>query len=309
MSSSKEKKNSSKHERGSSSSKPSSSSSHKKHHSRDSAIGSSITTASDRASVGTAVEDEVFTRTTIEEQRYNLNSVQEALDAAYVKIKALEKKNEKLNDELSDSHKEIRTLKKERSGYLKEQQDLIRIIDDLNAKLDKEPSPRSKAASMARPSSSSAETKERKPSPTIRNRPAEPTRPRHQEILYDHPAPLPSPRQPSSMSSSQQRQQPLITNHERRSSLYDRQTLPTVPQAPVNHHPNPFLPRTTPAVTYSPAMALPHTTSYTPSNVSYTTAPMGVPTYAISTTSSGGSGSGSGGRRRKDDGRYHLEPL
>ena len=311
--SSKPKKDSkSHHERGASTSKPSSSS-HKKHHSRDSAIGSSITTASDRAAVGTATKDEVFQSSTItEDQRYDLKAVQGALETAYEKIKILEKKNERLDAELAESHKEIRTLKKERSGYLKEREDLLDMIDQLNAKPEKDNSPRSKAAPMATTSSSTVpSSNDRRSTPSARDRPHEiPLRQRHEQAIYEEQAPLPSPRQPSSMST--QRHAPLpISDRERRSSLYERQNLPVVPQPPINHHVNPFLPRTTPAVTYSPAMVMPHAT-YTPSHITYTTAPpMSVPAYAVSTTSSGsGSGSGDGrGRRRRDDGRYHLEPL
>jgi hypothetical protein len=80
-------------------------------HSRDSGVGSSST--SDRASLGTPPKDVPFSRHQIENQRYNLSAVQEALDAAYEKIRQLEQSTARLDDALADSNKKNRQLKRE----------------------------------------------------------------------------------------------------------------------------------------------------------------------------------------------------
>lgn len=244
------------------------SSSHRQQPSRDSAIGS--TSASDRASLGTTVPEASFPPSQVENQRYNLRVVQEALDAAHDRIKHLEASNASLSESLAESNKENRTLKKEKSGLIKENEDLLCAIDDLNKRLKREGSPRSMATATG-----SVASRERPPS----FRKSESPRPLPLEETLNHP-----PRQ---------------TPHydERRSStLYQRTTLPIVPVPPPNPHPNPFTPRTTPVVTYAPSMSTPVVT-YAPSTISYTTAPI----YAVSTTSSK--------RKSHDDGKYHLQPL
>lgn len=282
MSSSKPKKVS--HERGTSKSF----SQHKHKSSRDSAIGS--TSASDRASVGTAVhQDAPLKDSELEDQRYNLRVVQEALNAAYDRIKKLEASHTSLNDSLAQSHKENRALKKEKSGLLRENEDLLGAIDDLNKKLRREASPRAMAATSA-----SASSKTERPSAALRK----PDSPK--QLQYDNPT---SPHSQSYQYDHQPQQQRPVSNHgDRRSSLYERHNLPSAPEPPTNPHPNPFMPRTTPVITYSPTTSYP-AVSYSPSTVSYTTSPP----YAI--TPSHISSNGSPQRRQFDDGKYHLQPL
>ena len=118
---------------------------HSHRNSRDSGVGSS--SASDRASLGTAPEhDSSFTHRQIEDQRLNLSAVQEALDAANERIRKLEASTERLSGLLAESNKENRSLKKEK-------RDLLDHIEDLDADLDyerrfnrREASPRTSAA-------------------------------------------------------------------------------------------------------------------------------------------------------------------
>jgi len=105
--------------------------------SRDSGVGSS--SASDRASFGTAPSELPFTNAQIETQRHILSVVQEALDAANEKIKALEASTAKLNNLLAESNKENRLLKREKVEHNKVE-DLLDVLDDErkeNAKLRK----------------------------------------------------------------------------------------------------------------------------------------------------------------------------
>lgn len=86
--------------------------SHHHRSSRDSGVGSS--SASDRASLGTA-PDSPFTYQQRDEQRQILGAVQEALDAANEKIRQLEAANAKLNSALKESNHENRVLKREKA--------------------------------------------------------------------------------------------------------------------------------------------------------------------------------------------------
>lgn len=92
-----------------------SSRSHHHRSSKDSGVGSS--SASDRASLGTA-PDAPFTYQQVEDQRQILGAVQEALDAANERIRQLEAANAKLNTQLFDSNKENRLLKREKGELL-----------------------------------------------------------------------------------------------------------------------------------------------------------------------------------------------
>jgi hypothetical protein len=121
-------------------SKPSKSHHHRS--SRDSGVGSS--SASDRASLGTA-PDSQFTHQQREEQRQILGAVQEALDAANEKIRQLEAANAKLNSALKESNQENRLLKREKAELHNQ---LDNANDDLDAqakvidKLTREASPK-----------------------------------------------------------------------------------------------------------------------------------------------------------------------
>ena len=181
-------------------------SSHHRHHSsRDSGVGSS--SASDRASLGTNPNEYEFDERQVEDQRYNLSVVQEALDAANEEIKHLKALNASLNESLAESHKENRTLKKEKIGLHKENKDLVNAIEELNSTLKRSPSPRTAAAAL---------NSERRPSSRKGSD---------------------SPRQ----MYAEERPRP---NHgERRSSGYDY-TPPRAPHPPHNPYPNPFEPRT-----------------------------------------------------------------
>ena len=96
------------------------------HRSRDSGVGSS--SASDRASIGTAHHESSFSYQQIEDQRHILGVVQEALDAANEKIRALEAQNSHMNLALTESNKENRLLKREKG-------DLLNLVDDLRERL------------------------------------------------------------------------------------------------------------------------------------------------------------------------------
>lgn len=252
-----------------------SSSSHTRHHSRDSGIGSS--SASDRASLGTADHDEYsYPDHQVEDQRYNLRVVQEALNAAYDKIQRLEASNASLNDSLTESNKENRALKKEKSGLIKENDDLLAAIYELNKRLKKESPPR---ISTSKPSSSDRE-KERRPSSRKGS-----DSPRTTTYTMDE--------RPRSNHSD---------SHRRSSTVYDQTHVyasspPLAPQAPYNPHPNPFAPKTS-GVSYA---TVPVSVAYAPSTVSYSSTPL----YTVTPHSS------SSNRRSKeyDDGKYHLQPL
>jgi chromosome segregation ATPase len=117
----------------------------KGHRSRDSGVGSS--SASDRASLGTSggAEDSPFD----EDQRHILSAVQEALDAANERIRHLEAANSSLNAELSDSNKENRIIKREKSELLHKIDRLKKDLadeQDLSDRLRRESSARSAAA-------------------------------------------------------------------------------------------------------------------------------------------------------------------
>jgi hypothetical protein len=214
-------------------------SSHHHHNSRDSGVGSS--SASDRASLGTAPNEYAYNDRQVEDQRYNLRVVQEALDAAYERIRHLEASNSSLNDSLTESNKENRALRKEKSGLIKENDDLLDAIEDLNQRLKRETSPRSASGS----GSASTVKPERRPS---------------------------SRKGPDSPRQHYIDERPLSNHSDRRSSMYDR-APPSAPQPPPNPHPNPFAPRT-PSVTYA---AVPASVSYSPSAVSYSQTPL----YAV----------------------------
>ncbi|KAK2627892.1 hypothetical protein QTJ16_002538 [Diplocarpon rosae] len=109
---------------------------HHHHHrsSRDSGVGSS--SASDRASLGTAANESSHYRQ-IETQRHNLRAVHEALDAANDKIKQLEAGAVKLNALLSDSNKENRLLKKEKSELCDRVEDLKDQLEDARKSSDR----------------------------------------------------------------------------------------------------------------------------------------------------------------------------
>jgi hypothetical protein len=101
--------------------------SHHHHDSRDSGVGSS--SASDRASLGTA-PDSPFTYEQVRNQRQILGAVQEALDAANEKIRQLEAATAKLNTSLTESNKENRLLKREKAELHNELDAALDKIDD-----------------------------------------------------------------------------------------------------------------------------------------------------------------------------------
>lgn len=303
--------------------------SHRHHNSRDSGVGSS---SSDRATVHD--DEEIHHQQDFEKQPQNLRVVQEALSAAKEHIKHLEATIKTLNADLGDSNKENRTLKKEKSGLLRdnqdlvkekdgllsENQDLVEVIEDLNLKLKKrESSPRSSMASAA--ATATAKKPERRPSMSTRQGPPSPRRQQSHPEEHDRPLPSHGEKRPSIRQS--QTQGPLPSPRlqvytdpqlERRlsSSMYDRTApLPSAPQPPVNHHPNPFTPRSvnSPMVTYA---AIPANVSYAPSAASYVSQQ---PLYVSASHGSVSGSSSSSKRERKekrgefDDGKYHLKPL
>lgn len=117
---------------------------HKHRSSRDSGVGSS--SASDRASLGTAPNDSPFSHQQTEDQRHILSVVQEALDAANEKIKALEAHTAQLNTLLAESNKENRLLRREKGDLHNKVEDLLDLLEDerkASERLRRENSPRS----------------------------------------------------------------------------------------------------------------------------------------------------------------------
>jgi hypothetical protein len=103
--------------------------SHDRHHSRDSGVGSS--SASDRASLGTSPLDESpFNYRQIQDQRYSLTALQEAIDAANERVRQLQSENARLNASLAERNKENRCLKKERIELLDKVDDLIDELEN-----------------------------------------------------------------------------------------------------------------------------------------------------------------------------------
>lgn len=118
--------------------------SHTHRSSRDSGLGSS--SASDRASLGEPHNDSHFSRAEIESQRQILRVVQEALDAATARAKALEAQNVQLNHQLKESHKENRLLRLEKTELHNKVEDLKDDLEDerkTNEKLRRASPPRS----------------------------------------------------------------------------------------------------------------------------------------------------------------------
>jgi len=93
----------------------------------DSGIGSS--TASDRASISVP-SDSQSSHGQIEDQRQILGVVQEALDSANERIRQLERDNSSLNLLLSESNKENRLLKRERSDLLNKVDSLMEDLEN-----------------------------------------------------------------------------------------------------------------------------------------------------------------------------------
>lgn len=208
----------------------------KSHHhhrsSKDSGVGSS--SASDRASLGTA-SDSPFTREQVEDQRHILGAVQEALDAAIEKNRQLEAANVKLNIALAESNKENRLLKREKGELWNKLEDAKDALDEKEKvieKLSKEASPR---RASEEPSSSS-------------------TRRSHHR---DEKRPSTSGRRVS------WREMPV--------PLHDRHTPPPAPQAPLNTTPNPFAPRGAPLPTATYPVSGP--VSYASNGLSYVPGP------------------------------------
>jgi hypothetical protein len=187
--------------------------SHHYHRSRDSGVGSS--SASDRASLGTAA-DSPFTREQVEDQRHILGAVQEALEAANEKIKQLEAEKVKLNIQLAESNKENRLLKREKGelwNKLEDAKDDLDEKDKIIERLSKEPTPRRASEESSSSSSRKSHHRDEKRSSMSGRR----------SSLREMPVPL-----------------------------YDRHTPPLAPQAPLSKPPNPFAPRGAPlpAATY-----------------------------------------------------------
>jgi hypothetical protein len=147
----------------------------KSHHhrsSRDSGVGSS--SASDRASLGTA-PDSPFTYQQVNDQRQSLGALQEALDAANEKIRQLEATNAKFNTALAESNKENRLLKREKADLHNKLDDALdeierkeKVIDQFAREMspkrseEKRSSTSSRSSREEKRSSHSREEKERK---------------------------------------------------------------------------------------------------------------------------------------------------
>jgi len=259
-------------------------SSHHHRSSRDSGVGSS--SASDRASLGTTPNNSTpFSNSQIETQRHNPRAVQEALDAANERIRKLEISHQKLDDALTDSNKENRTLKREKA----ELHDRVEaLLDDLDRERERSERYRQQAQIQVSSSSSSRNSPPRS-SPR--------SSPRNSREIEE--AATASYHRESGRRSSYQQPQPMY---------------PAAPQPPPNSAPNPFLPSPrnsssgAPGVVFAPE----RTVNYAPSTLSYSSSPV----YAhaplpIQTRGSSRyeSGSVSGKGSSVNDGKYHLSPL
>jgi hypothetical protein len=271
---------------------------HSHRSSRDSGVGSS--SASDRASLGTAPDLSPFSPNEIEDQRQFLHSVQEALEAAKGKIKDLEYHAAKLDSMLKESNSENRLLKKEKSELFNQVQELQQDLDDerrLHGRMkQRESSPRTGTAPAPVSSSRRETERERQTTPP---RPEIKAAPALRPILRNSPA--------RRDKFEEERSQP--NDRERRSSwrdqqpLYDYEQQPS-PLSPRNdrEYPNPFtpipqspaVPRSMPSMNY----AVPSPVGYppAPSHISYTSAPQyeALPPKRSSPPK---------------DGNYHLYPL
>jgi hypothetical protein len=248
---------------------------HSHRSSRDSGVGSS--SASDRASLGTANESP-FSYQQIEDQRHTLSACQNALDAAVDKIRQLEAANASLNDLLAKSNKENRLLKKEKRDLLHQVDDLLGDLDDekqVNERLRRAGSPRTGTAAAASAASTTKTSKsEKRPTPP----------PRRESNAFSQQHPFHDERM--SHDPRAERAPPL-------SPVYNY-APPLARQPPHNTHPNPFMPRTTPSFTPAPVSvtyAPPTTLSYNPT-----------PSYTITPHSQSN-------RHPPNDGKYHLQPL
>ncbi|KAH7346419.1 hypothetical protein BKA65DRAFT_477624 [Rhexocercosporidium sp. MPI-PUGE-AT-0058] len=262
------------------------------HHrsSRDSGVGSS--SASDRASLGTTPNPSSsnpnhFSTSQIETQRLNLRAVQEALDAANERIRYYEASTAQLNAALSESNKENRLLKREKS-------ELFLQVRELQEDLEEE---RERCERLRRESSLSLSSSRQSPPRSS---------PRNSREIEEAAA-ASFARESARRSGYQQQQQ--------QQGMY-----PAAPQPPAN----PFLPSPRNSSSGVPVVTAFATS---PSAASYSTAPPGagygiahssmpVRSRYEGSGSGRGSSSGSGSKSSKsgsgsvvNDGKYHLSPL
>jgi hypothetical protein len=243
---------------------------HRSTGSRDSGVGSS--SASDRASLGTSLEqDTSFNYLDIEDQRNRPGAVREALDAANERIRQLEAANSKLNAQLTESNKENRTLKRERVELLNKVDFLMDDLEDekkKNERVKREGSPRTSAA------------------PSIPKQERRKTPPRRESKEVD-------PRRSDDERSKGSHRERRENWRELPLPLFDRP--PTAPQPPANSAPNPFLPNS--SRPHSSSYAPPPTAvTYAPAPITYTTAPPFPPRHSPSDYF-------------PNDGGYHPYPL
>lgn len=252
---------------------------HRSSGSRDSGVGSS--SASDRASLGTSLENDTpFSYLDIEHQRNTPSAVNEALNAANERIKQLEAANAKLNAQLSDSHKENRSLKREKIELLNKIDFLIEDLEEekKNIKSKRDSSPRTSAA--APPATSKPERRSTPPKKETRE---------GSSRRYDD--------ERSHGSSHRERRESW---RDMPVPLFDRP--PTAPQPPPNTAPNPFMP--------NPSRPPSISVAYPPSSISYANA--GQVTYApapITYATAPAYPTRGPSDHFPNDGRYHPYPL
>ena len=271
-----------KDERGTKGSKPSHS--HRSTGSRDSGFGSS--SASDRASLGTSPEKD-SPYGIVEDQRNDISAVQNALRAANEKIRRLEAANAHLDQELMDSNKENRALRREKGELL---ESIKNLEDDLadekkaNERFRRDTTPRTGAAAP-----SGTRTERRSTPPKKETRESEPRR-RVEEVSQGG----------RNDRRSSWREQPL-PHYER--PIYTERP-PAAPYAPSTNAPNPFSPIPTSdpnPFLPNPNSARPPSMAYTPSSISYSAAPV---TYTTAPAFPPRTGSAF-----PNDGKYHPYPL
>jgi len=263
---------------------------HRSTGSRDSGVGSS--SASDRASLGTSPEKDSRYEI-VEDQRYDISAVQNALHAANEKIRRLEAANAQLDGQLTDSNKENRLLKREKGELLRKVENLEDELADerkANEKFRRDTTPRTGAAA---PSGTRTERRSTPPKKEVRETES---RRRVEEASQTS----------RNDRRSSWREQPV--------PLYERTTYserpPTAPHAPSSNASNPFSPVTsnetnpflpnstrTPSVSYASSSVsyAPTAVTYAPAPLAYTTAPAFPPSRSGSTF--------------PNDGKYHPYPL
>jgi len=263
---------------------------HRSSGSRDSGVGSS--SASDRASLGTSPEKD-SPYGIVEDQRYNISAVQNALHAANEKIRRLEAANAQLDQQLMDSNKENRMLRREKGELLEKVEDLEEDLANerkASERFRRDATPRTGAAAL------SGTRTERRTTPPKREVRETESRRRVDEGSQGG----------RNDRRSSWREQPV--------PLYERPTFserpPSAPHAPPSNasntfssttdsKANPFMPNSSRPPS---GISIPSSVSYGPTAVTYAPAPLVYTTAPAPAPSRPG-------HAFPNDGKYHPYPL